>query len=108
MTSWILLKPKIPNMYARVVRSLPKTEVTRSPTRMQKKKKRDGALFPNHLVSLEKISFQELLTKQVMPHPNSIKSPKIKKKVQAAIKAIDKSQVASADACYLNKKPTKA
>lgn len=39
-----------------------------------------------------------------MPDPNSIKSPKIKKKVQAAIKAINKAQAACANAGYLSER----
>lgn len=63
-------------------------------------KKRDGALFPAWVPHLEQINFQGLLTSQFIPNPSTIKSSKIKKKIQVPIKAINKALATCTDGGY--------
>lgn len=75
----------------------PKMDAKKTPPRTPTKNKCDGVIFLVWAPYLEEINFQELLARQQIPDPNTIKSPKLKKKIQAAIKAINMAQAACAD-----------
>lgn len=69
---------------------------------VRQRKTSNGAMrFSVNPPPQQQISFQELLQNQ-MPDPKTIKLPKIKKKVQAAIRALMKAQSACAAAEMLS------